>query len=300
MSSLEEKIRDYAVKLLKIAETILPKDVIDALKKARDRETNLFAKAQFDAILKNIELAKNGKIPICQDTGSIIWFVEVGEDFPIRAKLRGILIEATRKATKLIPLRPSAVDPWTHKNTGDNTGRHYPFIYWDIVPGDKLKLTVMPKGGGSENTVKLFMLNPVEGINGFKKAVIQTVYEAGPKPCPPVIVGAAIGGGADIAIKLAKKAVLRPIGSRNEDPKIAELEEELLEAVNKLGIGPMGLGGATTVLDVHIEWGHRHPASFPVAVVTQCWAARSATLEIDSDGNAKVTSHDVDLMEVEI
>lgn len=298
MPLIEDRIKDYAIKLLKIAETRLPNDVIEALKKARDVERNPLARAQLDAILKNIELAKDYRLPICQDTGSIIWFVEVGEEFPIKAKLREILIEATREATKTIPLRPNAVDPWTHKNTGDNTGRHYPFIYWDLVPGDKLKLTVMPKGGGSENTVKLFMLNPVEGIKGFKKAVIQTVYEAGPKPCPPIIVGAAIGGGADIAIKLAKKAVLRPIGERNEDPKIAELEEELLEAVNKLNIGPMGLGGLTTVLDVHIEWGHRHPASFPVAVVTQCWAARSATMVIDGNGEGRVLSHSVDLEEV--
>ncbi len=298
MSNLESIIEESAYKLLKIAETRLPDDVIEALRKARDKETKPLARAQFDAILKNIEIAKNQALPICQDTGSIIWYVEVGEDFPIRAKLAEILKNATRKATMEIPLRPNAVDPWTHKNSGDNTGRYYPFINWEIVPGDELKLTVLPKGGGSENTVKLWMLNPVEGINGFKRAVIETVYTAGPKPCPPIIVGAAIGAGADIAIKLAKKAVMRPIGQRNENEEIAKLELELLEALNKLGIGPMGLGGSTTVLDVHIDWGHRHPASFPVAVVTQCWAARSASLKITKDGEVKLLSHKVNLEEV--
>ncbi|MGQ4891147.1 MAG: fumarate hydratase [Candidatus Njordarchaeia archaeon] len=299
MHNLENIIEENAFKILKIAETILPEDVVEALKKARDRETKPMAKAQFEAILRNIEIAKTRGLPICQDTGTIIWFVEVGEDFPIRAKLRDILVNATRRATKEIPLRPNAVNPWLDKNSGDNTGRYFPFINWEIVPGDELKLTVMPKGGGSENTVALWMLTPSQGIRGFKKAVIDTIYNAGPKPCPPVIVGAAIAGGSDIAIKLAKKAVLRPVGQRNEDEKIAKLEEELLEALNSLGIGPMGLGGKTTVLDVHIDWGHRHPASFPVAVVTQCWAARSASIKITKDGDVELLSrHSVKLGEV--
>jgi len=298
MNNLESIIEESAFKLIKVAETILPDDVVEALKKARDRETRPLAKAQLDAILKNIEIAKNRKLPICQDTGTIIWFIKLGENFPIRSKLKDILIRATRRATEEIPIRPNAVNPWTGKNSGDNTGRYFPWFNWEIVQGDELELTVLPKGGGSENTSALWMLTPGEGINGLKRAVIETVYKAGPKPCPPIVVGVGIGGGADIAIKLAKKALLRPLNVRNEDENIAKLEEELLEAVNELGIGPMGLGGLTTVLDVHIEWGHRHPASFPVGIVTQCWADRAARMRITKDGKVEILSHNVNLEEV--
>ena len=206
-------------------------------------------------------------------------------------KIEDALRKATAKATKKIPLRPNAVDPFTQKNTGDNTGRHVPYIHWNIVPGDTLEITVLPKGGGSENVSALCMLHPNQGTAELNKFVIDTIINAGAKPCPPTIVGVAVGGGADIAMKLAKEALLRPIGQPNSDPELAKLELELREGANSTGIGPMGLGGKTTVLDVKVDYAHRHPASYPVAVVVQCWAARRASAKISSDGTVEYLTH---------
>jgi fumarate hydratase subunit alpha len=188
-------------------------------------------------------------------------------------------------------LRPNAVDPFTQKNSGDNTGRFIPYINWEIVPGDNLELTAMTKGGGSENVCVTGMLVPGEGVKGLKKFVVDAVIKAGAQPCPPTILGVAVGGGADIAMKLAKKALLRPLGEPNPNPDLDKLEKELLEAVNMTGIGPMGLGGKTTVLDVHIDYAFRHPASFPAAVAFNCWAARRASARIYPDGKVEYLTH---------
>ncbi|HEW93182.1 fumarate hydratase [Candidatus Geothermarchaeota archaeon] len=293
-------MKDALVKQLKVAETILPDDVRRALEKAMDREENPMAKTILEAILKNIELAQKTGKPMCQDTGVIIYYLEVGKDFPLILELNDILKEAAIEATKKIPLRPNTINPWTHENPGDNTGRYIPWINLDLVDGDEAIIHVLPKGGGSEYTCKLWSLSPGLGIKGVKEAVIRTIYEAGGKPCPPIIVGVGIGGGADISMKLAKKAILKPVGERNEDPKIAEVEEELVKKANELGIGPMGVGGSTTVLDIHIDWAHRHPANLHVGIVTQCWAARRATIKVDSSGDIKFLSHNIDLNDIKI
>ncbi|RLG62715.1 fumarate hydratase [Candidatus Geothermarchaeota archaeon] len=293
-------MKDALVKQLKVAETILPDDVRRALEKAMDREENPMAKTILEAILKNIELAQKTGKPMCQDTGVIIYYLEVGKDFPLILELNDILKEAAIEATKKIPLRPNTINPWTHENPGDNTGRYIPWINLDLVDGDEAIIHVLPKGGGSEYTCKLWSLSPGLGIKGVKEAVIRTIYEAGGKPCPPIIVGVGIGGGADISMKLAKKAILKPVGERNEDPKIAEVEGELVKKANELGIGPMGVGGSTTVLDIHIDWAHRHPANLHVGIVTQCWAARRATIKVDSSGDIKFLSHNIDLNDIKI
>lgn len=225
---------------------------------------------------------------MCQDTGTITFFVEAGVENPYLKGLKEKLINATKRATVEIPLRPNAVDLLTNKNSGDNTGRFVPIIHWELVEGDKIKIYVLPKGGGSENCSALAMLNPSEGIEGVKKFIVKTVIKGGGKPCPPIIVGVGIGGGADFALKLAKKALLRALGVRHEKEEIAKLEEEILEEINALGIGPMGLGGKTTALDVKIEYAHRHPASLPVGIIIQCWANRKAIVEIERDGKVKV------------
>jgi len=290
--NLEKLIEDTVVELFRISETILPKDIKDALKRAYEKESNDTAKAILQAILRNIELSEKFSIPLCQDTGTPLFYVELGEDFPVKAKLRDIFVRATRRATVEVPLRPNTVDPFTKKNPGDNTGVLIPYINWEIVEGNRLTITVLPKGGGSEFTCTVKTISSGLGIKGVKKAVIEAIYEAGGKPCPPIIVGVGIGGAVDIAAKLAKKAILRPIDVRHPNEEIAKLEVELLEALNKLGIGPMGLGGDTTVLGVNVEYAYRHPALIPVGIATQCWAARRATAQISPDGEVKVLSHE--------
>ncbi|HDD70394.1 fumarate hydratase [Candidatus Bathyarchaeota archaeon] len=288
---MEKIVENVAFNLLKQAVIYLPEDVKQALKKAYEEETSETGKTQLKAILDNIELAEKYQAPICQDTGTIIFYIKAGSEVKGLEKIENALINATKRATKEVPLRPNAVNPFTQKNSGDNTGRFIPFLNWEIVPGNSLELTVMPKGGGSENVCVTGMLVPGEGINGLKKFVVETVIKAGAKPCPPNILGIAMGGGTDIAIKLAKKALLRPLTEPNPDPEIAKLEKEILEAVNMTGIGPMGLGGKTTVLGVNIEYAYRHPASFPAAVAFNCWAARRASARINADGTVEYLTH---------
>ena len=286
-------VENVAVKLLQLAATELPRDVKEALRRAYSKEESKLGKAQLEAILKNVELAEKTRAPLCQDTGVVIFYVKAGSKVEGLDKIEEALRKATVRATMEVPLRPNAVDPFTQKNTGDNTGRFIPYIHWEVVPGDTLEITVMPKGGGSENVSTLGMLSPSQGIKGLKKFVIDTVINAGAKPCPPTILGVAVGGGADIALKLAKATLLKPLNQPNPNPELAKLEQELCEAANQTGIGPMGLGGKITVLDVKVDYAHRHPASYPVAVAVQCWAARRATARIYSDGKVEYLTHDV-------
>ncbi len=289
----ENVVEDVAVKLLQLAVTELPRDVKRALQQAYREEESEAGKTQLKAILDNVELAEKTRTPMCQDTGVIIFYVKAGAQTTGLDKIENALRSATRKATKEVPLRPNAVDPFTQKNSGDNTGRFVPFIHWEIVPGDTLEITVMPKGGGSENVCALGMLSPGQGVNGLKKFVVDTVINAGAKPCPPNILGIAVGGGADIAMKLAKASLLRPLDQPNRNSEIAKLEKELYEAANSTGIGPMGLGGNFTVLGVKVDYAHRHPASYPVAVAVQCWAARKASARLHSDGSVEYLTHKV-------
>lgn len=285
----EKIIEKAAVEALTRASIYLPPDVKEALRKAYENEVSEASRSQLKAILDNIELAEKLKRPICQDTGLIIFFVRVGYDFPGLKVIERAFVSAVRRATKEVPLRPNTVDPFTGKNPGDNTGRYVPFIHWEFTEGDTLEFTVVPKGGGSEGVAVLQMPPPGEGVRAVKRAVIDAVLSAGAKPCPPTIVGVGVGGGADIATILAKKAAcVRKLGTKNPDPGLAKLEEELYNAINELGIGAMGLGGRYTVLGVHIEYAHRHPATYPVAIVFQCWAARRATAVVKADGTYSV------------
>jgi fumarate hydratase subunit alpha len=289
----ESVVENVAVKLLQLAVIELPQDVKEALQRAYREEESEAGKTQLKAILDNVELAEKARTPVCQDTGVIIFYVKAGDKVKGLDKIEKALRNATIRATKDVPLRPNAVDPFTQKNTGDNTGRFIPFIHWEIVPGDTLEITVMPKGGGSENVCALGMLSPGQGVKGLKKFVVDTVINAGAQPCPPTILGVAAGGGADIAMKLAKAALLRPLDQPNPDSELTNLEKELYEAANSTGIGPMGLGGKITVLGVKVDYAHRHPASYPVAVAVQCWAARKASARIYSDGKIVYLTHKV-------
>lgn len=276
-----DKIKKAIAKLCMDANYSLPEDVRKAIEEARERETNPIAKEILDEIVENYRLAEKEKLPICQDCGTSVFIVELGQDVRIE---NGYLYDAINEGVRIGYsegyLRKSMVyDPViSRKNTGDNTPA---VIHLDIVPGDKIKITFCPKGGGSENMSAIKMLSPADGIEGVKKFVVETVKRAGGNPCPPVIVGVGIGGTFEKAAFLAKKAVLRqPLGRRNEDERYARIEDELLEEINKLGIGPMGLGGRTTALAVHIETFPVHIAMLPVAVNINCHAARQKTVVI--------------------
>lgn len=269
--SRETFVRSIA-DLLRKAETELPDDVVDVLRKAEAGEKNKVAKSQLQAILKNIEVAKKYGVPICQDTGIMIFFAELGTDFQPDFDPEAAIKDAVTLATVEIPLRPNAVDPLSRKNSGDNTGVGIPDIHWKLVPGRQLKITAAPKGAGSENMSALKMMNPTE-TGTIKNFVLGTVVNAGGMPCPPLTIGVGIGGSFDAAARLAKEALLEPL-----DAPMSNFEKEILEAVNSLGIGCMGLGGSTTALSVRVNTAHCHTASLPVAVNIQCWANRHASI----------------------
>ena len=273
-------IEDTVVSLLKEAVISLPKDVLSALKEAEKKERSEIAKTQLRTILDNIEAADSLTVPMCQDTGIHVFFVS-GRIIPgIEEQIRA----GTLRATNEIPLRPNAVHPLTRENPGTNVAEGLPYVVYHPSSADYTEITVMPKGAGSENMTALAMLTPSQGIKGVKKFILDTVVNAGGKPCPPTILGIGIGGTADEAMALSKKALLRPLDQRNTDQSVAELESELYEALNLTGIGPMGLGGDTTTLGVNIEIAYCHTASLPVAVNLQCWAGRRATARIYADG----------------
>jgi fumarate hydratase subunit alpha len=274
------------VELLREAATSIPSDVVEGLRRAYERETNPLARRQLEAILKNIELAQARRLPVCQDTGTPYFYVKLGDRFPLRSEIYALIRDAVAEATKSVPLRPNAVDPIRGRNSGNNTGRFIPWIEVELVEGDHVEVAAVLKGGGSEAPSRLMVASPLEAGKRLWELVLRAIVEAGPRPCPPVIIGVGIGAGPDIAMSLAKKAaVLREVGSRHPEPEVAALEEKLLEAVNKLGIGPHGFGGMTTALDLHIEYAHRHPATFAIAVSTSCWATRRAKARMDSSGS---------------
>ncbi|MCF2135704.1 MAG: fumarate hydratase [Candidatus Thorarchaeota archaeon] len=290
MKDPAQVIQDTTVRLLRKSSTVLPSDVEKALREAYERETNATAKTQFEAILKNIEIARSG-IPMCQDTGIMIFYVTAGENFPYLGEIRDALTKAVVKATAEIPLRPNAVNPIVGGNSGNNVGKKIPWINWDIVPGDSLEITAFPKGGGSENASIVGMLKPGVGLTGVKKMVVDNALSYMGKACAPNIIGVGIGGGADIAIKIAKQQLMRPLDDHHPEPEVAEIEREIKEAINAAGIGPMGLGGDTTVLAVKVDYAMRHPASLPVGVAVQCWAARRSTAIISKDLDVQYLTH---------
>jgi fumarate hydratase subunit alpha len=251
----------------------LGEDVINAFKDGLENDESPTAKAILEQLLENAKIAREDRVPMCQDTGFTVVFVELGQEVKlVGGDLEEAINEGVRQGYKEGYLRKSIVShPLKRENTGDNTPA---VIHTKIVPGDKIKITVAPKGGGSENMSEVRMMKPADGVEGVKDFVIERVKESGPNPCPPIVVGVGIGGTFEKCAYLAKKALLRPIGDESPHEDIAQLEKELLEEVNKLGIGPQGLGGRTTVLDVNVEIYGAHIATLPVAVNINCHAAR--------------------------
>ncbi|MGD0969923.1 MAG: fumarate hydratase [Desulfobaccales bacterium] len=247
-------------------------DLLRALARGAAAEESESGREIFRQLLENASIAREDRVPMCQDCGLAVVFVELGQDVHlVGGSFETAINEGIRQGYGEGYLRKSLCHPLTRANTGDNTPA---VIHTEIVPGDRLKLTVVPKGGGSENMSRVHMLKPAEGWAGVKEKVVGTVREAGPNPCPPIIVGVGIGGSFEQAAYLSKKSLLRELGLPNADPELARLEEELLLAVNDLGIGPQGLGGRITALAVHLLMQPCHIASLPVAVNIQCHASR--------------------------
>ncbi len=270
--NLRTAVRQATVRALREAEIHLSNDVKDALERAYAAEDNPVARRELEAIRENITMAETRNVPLCQDTGVPVVYITIPPDVPFTDAIREGVEDGVRQATAEIPLRPNVVSPCTRENTGDNCGMGMPAVH--ITPGETFTLTVLPKGAGSENVSALRMFLPSE-TNAIARFITETVLRAGGKPCPPVILGIGIGSTADGAMSLAKEALLIPLGA------MSHLEQEIYDAVNALGIGPMGLGGKTTCLGVRIKKGGCHTASLPVALNVQCWAARRATVEVN-------------------
>jgi fumarate hydratase subunit alpha len=264
-------LADATFEAYKSAVIRLPPDVLRVIKKAAAAETSPVARGEFENILKNIEIAERLGVPMCQDTGVPVIYITLPPDVPMTQKLFDAVAEGVRRATKEVPLRPNVVNPLTRHNTGDNTGTGIPAIH--VTPGDTFTVTVLPKGAGAENSSRIAMLLPSHtyGIEGF---VVETMLSAEGKPCPPVFLGIGIGGTFDLAASLAKEALLLPVDT------MTPFEQQFCDSVNKLGIGPMGLGGDVTALAVKVKMAGCHTASLPVAVNVQCWANRHATVEV--------------------
>ncbi|MBW1823001.1 MAG: fumarate hydratase [Deltaproteobacteria bacterium] len=263
-----EKVKDSCMS----ANFDLGEDILSAFEKARDTEESPVGEEILEQLIENAKIAKEEKIALCQDTGFAVFFVELGDEVTIHG---GNLVEAinegVRQGYQEGYLRKSICHPFTRKNTGDNTPA---IVHVDLVPGDQLKIIIAPKGGGSENMSRVTMLKPSDGIEGIKNFVVERVRESGANPCPPLVIGVGIGGTFEKAALIAKKALLRPVGSTNPNPELDVLEKELLEEINNLGIGPQGLGGRNTALAVQVEMHPCHIASLPVAVNINCHASR--------------------------
>ena len=247
-------------------------DVVQAFKDSIEKEASPVGKDILNQLIENSEIARNERVPICQDTGVAVIFAEIGQDVSIvGGDFNAALEEGIRQGYEEGFLRKSVCHPFTRKNTGDNTPI---IIHLEMVPGDNLKIWVVPKGGGSENMSQLFMLTPASGWEGVKKHIVETVAQAGPNPCPPTIIGVGIGGNFERCALLAKKALLRPVGSTHPDTECNRMEKELLSEINKTGVGPQGLGGRITSLAVHVKMMPCHIASLPLAINIQCHVSR--------------------------
>ncbi len=265
-----EAVKEAVAQGLIEACRILPPEVKEALEKALASETKPLARKTLEILIENASLAEKEGLPLCQDTGIPVVWVFQGEEVRVPG-LSQIIQEGLYLGFKEGFLRASVCEVLSRRNTGTNTPG---VIHWEPVPGDRLEIYLLPKGCGSENMSRLAMLPPAAGLKGVEELVVETVAQAGPNPCPPVVVGVGLGGDFEQAAKLAKKALLRPLGSLHPDPEVAALEKRLLEALNALGIGPLGFGGKTTALAVHLETQPSHIASLPVAVNLQCHAHR--------------------------
>jgi fumarate hydratase subunit alpha len=293
MGNLYDALETVGKELYLRALKDIPPDVRAALKIGLDRERsdgNRSAEQVMFTILENVKAADEQDTLVCQDTGLPVFKLSIGADLALNVPdALGRLTRGCERATAEYPLRSNAVHPITRKHTGTNTGNGLPVMKLEFIRDcNELRVQMAPKGSGSENMSFLKMLNPSEGLRGVQRFVLECILESGARPCPPMIVGVGLGGTSDVAMQLAKEAsTFRKIGSRNADPEIASLEAWLLDKINQTGLGPQGLGGATTALAVHVEWAHTHISQNPVAVNIQCWRGERAEAVIQSDGSIR-------------
>lgn len=286
--TMYDDFAEISCALYKKALTDLPPDVRNAVSSAQDRESGP-ARRRIDVMVKAIDTSDRTGIIVCQDTGICVFFVRIGTEFAVNgARLISALREGIARATERYSLRSSIVHPLNRTNNQTNTGAGVPVVHVDFVDGaDRLDILLLPKGSGSENMSFLKMLNPADGQAGVKKFVLDSVVTAGPRPCPPTVVGVGLGGTADECVALAKRATLRPVGEPHPEPEIAALESQLLGAINGLGLGPQGLGGVTTSFAVHVEYAYTHISMNPVAVNIQCWRGERARATVRADGTVE-------------
>ncbi len=289
-------VRDRLINILVnfIARVVieLPNDVVKAITDAYRYEDNPPAKEILGMYIKNLDIARARRIPLCEDTGVLEFFVDIGTKSPYIDMIYDVIIEAVRVATKSVPLRPNAIHPFTSINSGDNTGSRIPFIHIDLTPGSNiLRIWLYVAGGGSSMPTIARGFSPSEGFRAVRDMVIDVVASYGVNACPPLFVGIGIGPTLDIAAYLSKIALLRKVGERHRELEIARLEEELKRDLNELDIGPQGLGGRVSVIDVFIEYAYRHPASYVGAVTLSCWALRRGLLVIHPDLRYEIPTH---------
>lgn len=290
MESKQQMIETLA-RLICMAARVLPDDVAAALEKLRAAETQPLACAVYGCMMDNLERAKALCRPACQDTGVLQFFIRAGAEFPLLAQVSDICRNAALEATRRAPLRPNAIEAFDEKNTGTNTGTLVPWIEWDIVPGNKLEMDVYMAGGGSSLPGRAAVLVPSAGYEGIVRYVFDAVVDWGINACPPLIVGVGIGTDAPTAAKLSKKALLRRVGSANSHPRAADMERRLKNGLNAVGLGPQGLSGQSSVMDVHIEYMAHHPATLAVGVSVGCWVTRRGTIRFNADMTYEVLSH---------
>lgn len=271
----------------------LPDDVYSKLQELREKEDTAMAKIIYDAMFENLKMADELNRPCCQDTGIIQYFVQVGTGFPLINEIEECLTEAVKKATVLGPLRHNAVEVFDEINTGNNVGARIPWIDWEVVPdNDEVKIYIYMAGGGCSLPGSAKVLMPLEGYEGIVKFVFDQITSYGINACPPLLVGIGIAGSVEVAAKLSKKALLRPLGTHNPNPRGAELEDRIETGLNQIKIGPGGLSGENSVMGVHIEQAARHPATLAVGLSTGCWAHRRAIIKFDAHMEYEIISHE--------
>ena len=285
------KMTDVLASFIKHTEINLPDDILSRLRELRDEEDGGLALEIYDVMFKNLELAQEMCLPICQDTGFMQFLVRCGSDFPLLGELDGILKDALAAATKETPLRLNVVETFSEKNTGTNMGCGAPTIWWEIVPGSACEIYTYPAGGGCSMPGAATVLMPSEGYDGAMEFVIERVRERGPNACPPLLIGVGIANSAETAALNAKHALFRPAGSHNEDAGAAKMESEIELRLNESGIGPQGLGGRNTVYGVNLINTARHPACMAVAVATGCWVHRRGCIRFENDLRYESSTH---------